>query len=146
MSHSPKILFTSRYSGWDHVIEEYANEYGGRIIYADWFLYGFMDRIKTSGDMFENYAAYLQSINRGFSPTNTELVDRTYQFVQKHHFDAVIYNQLFGCHSLSTGYTRLRNLLLQHEIPSTMVSFNNVGENREQLKTRVTALLELLKK
>jgi benzoyl-CoA reductase/2-hydroxyglutaryl-CoA dehydratase subunit BcrC/BadD/HgdB len=145
VSKFKKILFTSRYSGWDHIVEDYVYENHGRVIYADWFIYGLMDQIKTTGDMFENYADYLISNNMGFCPTNTELVDNTFRYIVDNKFDAVIYNQLFGCHSLSTGYTRLRQKLMKEEIPSTMVSFNNVGENREQLKTRVVALMELLK-
>jgi benzoyl-CoA reductase/2-hydroxyglutaryl-CoA dehydratase subunit BcrC/BadD/HgdB len=140
-----KILFTSRFGGWDHIVEDYAFEQGGRIIYADWFLYGFMDRIKLTGDMFENYATYLQSNAQGFCPNNAILIEKIAQFVKDYKIDAVIYNQLFGCHSLSTGYTWLREHLVREEIPSTLVSFNNVGENREQLKTRVVALMELLK-
>jgi benzoyl-CoA reductase/2-hydroxyglutaryl-CoA dehydratase subunit BcrC/BadD/HgdB len=143
--HLKKILFTSRFSGWDHIVEDYVFEAGGRIIYADWFLYGFMDQIKITGDMVDNYATYLQSNSLGFCPDNATLIEKTYRFVEDNKMDAVIYNQLFGCHSISTGYARLRKKLIAAEIPSTLVSFNNVGENREQLKTRVVGLMELLR-
>ncbi|MCP4760994.1 MAG: 2-hydroxyacyl-CoA dehydratase, partial [archaeon] len=145
LSKSPKILFTTRYGGWDHIVGDYICSNGGRVIYADWFMYGFMNRIKTTGDMFENYATFLQFQGMGFGRDNKELVEHTLDFVLKNNIDAVIYNQLFGCHSLTTAYSRLRKALLKEEIPSTLVSFNNVGENREQTKTRCIALMELLK-
>jgi benzoyl-CoA reductase/2-hydroxyglutaryl-CoA dehydratase subunit BcrC/BadD/HgdB len=67
------------------------------------------------------------------------------KFVRENKIDEVIYNQLFGCHSISTAYNRLKKNLIAEGIPSTMVSFNNVGENVEQTKTRSVALMELLK-
>ena len=36
------------------------------------------------------------------------MVKNILHFVDTYHVDAVVYNQLFGCHSLSTGYYRLR--------------------------------------
>ncbi len=34
---------------------------------------------------------------------------------------------------------------MKEEIPSTLITFNKIGENEEQLKTRIEALMELLK-
>jgi benzoyl-CoA reductase/2-hydroxyglutaryl-CoA dehydratase subunit BcrC/BadD/HgdB len=145
VSDRPKILFTSRFGGWDHVVGDYVYESGGRILYADWFIHGYMTRIKTSGDMVDNYANYLQANALGFGPDNKGLVNKIVDFTLKNKIDGVIYNQLFGCHSLTTAYTRLRKELMKEEIPSTLISFNNIGENREQTKTRCVALMELLK-
>jgi benzoyl-CoA reductase/2-hydroxyglutaryl-CoA dehydratase subunit BcrC/BadD/HgdB len=103
-----------------------------------------MDPISTSGDMISNYASYMQNAMIDFGYDNLNMAKNILHFIDENHINGVIYNQLFGCHSLSTGYFRLRQELLKREIPSTMVSFNQVGENREQLKTRVIALMELL--
>jgi benzoyl-CoA reductase/2-hydroxyglutaryl-CoA dehydratase subunit BcrC/BadD/HgdB len=140
----PRILFTSRFGGWDHIVENYVFENGGRVIYADWLIYGFMHRIKTTGDMFENYAEYIQQCGVDFGLDNVRMVERIVDFIRRTKIEGVIFNQLFGCHSLSTVYYRLRKFLMQEEIPSTLVSFNNINENREQLKTRVVALMELI--
>jgi len=145
VSSMPKILFTVRFGGWEPLIEDFVYENGGRIIYADWFLYGFMSQIKTSGDIFQNYADYLQSIAIGFGCDNKSVVNSIVNFCNNYKIDGVIYNQLFGCHSLTTVYSRLKRELLKHEIPSTMVNFNKIGENIEQSKTRVVALMEILK-
>ncbi|MHA1341396.1 MAG: 2-hydroxyacyl-CoA dehydratase [Promethearchaeota archaeon] len=144
VSSLKKILFTVRFGGWEPMIEDYAYEYGGRLIYADWFLYGFMNQIKTTGDMFENYAKFLQDIAIGFGCDNKAVVKSIVNICGEYNIDGVIYNQMFGCHSLTTAYTRLKKELLKREIPSTMVSFNNIGENLEQTKTRTVALLEIL--
>ena len=145
VSDRPTVLFTSRFGGWDNIVTKYVTESGGKMIYADWFIYGWMLQIKTDGNMLENYAEFLQRAGMGFGPDNHGMVDHIHNFVMENKIDAVIYNQLFGCHSLTTAYTRLRKRLIADEIPSTSVSFNNVGENREQTKTRVVALMELLK-
>ena len=144
VKNMPKIFFTPRYGGWDYIVGDYAYENGARVIYADWWIYGFLDEIKTTGDMTRNYANYLLSISNGFGPDNAGLVKKIVDFAVSHDVDGVIYNHLFGCHSLTTAYTRLRKELLREEIPSTFVSFNNIGENREQLKTRTIALLEMI--
>jgi benzoyl-CoA reductase/2-hydroxyglutaryl-CoA dehydratase subunit BcrC/BadD/HgdB len=140
-----RIFFTSRFGGWEHQIEDFVFQNGGRVIYADWFLYGFMNKIKTTGDMFENYAEYLLKLVIDFGCNNKVNVDNIIKFVLENKIDGVIYNQLFGCHSISTAYTRLKKKLIAEGIPSTMISFNNVGENVEQTKTRTVALMELLK-
>ena len=108
ITNYPKILFTPRFGGWDSIVEDYIDENGGRIIYADWFIYGFMNRIKMTGNIIENYADYLQTTMIGFGADNTQMVKNILHFVDTYHVDAVVYNQLFGCHSLSTGYYRLR--------------------------------------
>lgn len=140
-----RIFFTPRFGGWEHQIENFAFENGGRVVYADWFLYGFMNKIKTTGDMFENYAEYLLKLVIDFGCNNKNNVENIMKIVRENNIDGVIYNQLFGCHSVSTAYTRLKKKLIVEGIPSTMISFNNVGENVEQTKTRVVALMELLK-
>lgn len=142
----PKILFTPRFGGWDHIVEDYAYESGARIIYADWIIYGFFNKVETTGDMYDNYATYIQNCALDFGRDNRMMMQRILDWIDNHPVDAVIYNQLFGCHSISTGYYRLRQDLMKREIPSTMIAFNQVGENREQLKTRIVALVELLKK
>ena len=74
MTNYPKILFTPRFGGWDSIVEDYIDENGGRIIYADWFIYGFMNRIKMTGNIIENYADYLQTTMIGFGADNTQMV------------------------------------------------------------------------
>lgn len=139
-----KIFFTVRFGGWEHLVEDFVFEHKGRIIYADWFLYGFMNKIKTTGDMFENYADYLIKLICQFGANNKEVIKEVVDFVSDNDIDGLIYNQLFGCHSVSTAYNRLRRDLLELDIPSTMINFTNVGDNLQQTKTRCTALMEIL--
>ncbi|MHA1820204.1 MAG: 2-hydroxyacyl-CoA dehydratase [Promethearchaeota archaeon] len=144
VSKMPKVLLTPRFGGWDSETHNFVASYGGRMIYADWEIIGMFEKIKTTGDMFENYADYLMETVSLFGVNNDEHTDRILNFVVNNNVDAVIYNQLFGCHSLTTGYPLLKQKLLREEIPSTMINFNKIGENLQQTKTRVEALMELI--
>lgn len=145
VSKIPKILFVPRFGGSDPLAHKYASEIGGRIIYADWEILGYFSRIKTTGDMFENYADYLINTISGFGVNNEENTSHIADFAVNNGIDGVIYNQLFGCHSLTSSYRDLRKKLMKEEIPSTLITFNKIGENQEQLKTRIEALMELLR-
>jgi len=58
--------------------------------------------------------------------------------------DGIIFNQLFGCHSLSNCYPMLREKVRRKlEIPITSINFNKIGENVEQVKTRLGAYTEM---
>jgi benzoyl-CoA reductase/2-hydroxyglutaryl-CoA dehydratase subunit BcrC/BadD/HgdB len=124
----PIILLLPRFGGWDPIIENYVYNFGGRVIYADWFIYGFMNPISCQGNIIENYAKYLEQCGSQYGSDNEQNVSSIIQFIKTHKVDGVIFNQLFGCHSLSTVYSRLRKELLKEEIPSTLISFNTIGE------------------
>ena len=145
VSNRPKILFTTRYGGYDSYIEDLVQEHGGRIVYADWYQIGFMDPIKTTGNMIENYADYIQAYFDLNAMGNEEYTKRQIETAKKLDVQGVIYNQAFGCHSYTINYPLLKQKLLgELGIPSTLLSFNKIGEGREQMKTRVTALLEMI--
>ena len=82
----------------------------------------------------------------GFGLTNEEHANNILKFALENKIDAVVYNQLFGCHSLTASYPALKKKLIREGIPSTLVNFNKIGENTGQMKTRIEALMELLKK
>ncbi len=145
VSDHPKILYVSRYGGYDSYIEEVAQEKRARLIYADWHQLGFTQQIATNGDMVDNYADYIERYNQISLDGNVSLTKRQFEIAKRLDADAVIYNQVFGCHSYTINYSLLKKRLLQElEIPSTTINFNKIGEGREQLKTRVEALLELV--
>ncbi len=145
VSHRPKILFATRYGGYDSYIEDLVQESGARIVYADWYQIGFMDPIKTTGNMIENYADYIQSYFDFHYRGNEEYTKRQIETAKRLDVQGVIYNQAFGCHSYTINYTLLKQKLLSElGIPSTLLSFNKIGEGREQMKTRVSALLEMI--
>jgi benzoyl-CoA reductase/2-hydroxyglutaryl-CoA dehydratase subunit BcrC/BadD/HgdB len=145
VSSNKKILFATRYGGYDAYIEDLVPENGGRIVYADWYQIGFMERIKTTGDMIENYADYVQRYYDMNIWGNEEFSARQAAVAEKLDVGAVIFNQAFGCHSYTINYPILKDKLLKElGIPSTALSFNKIGEGREQMKTRVVALLEMM--
>ena len=144
VSSKPKVLLTPRFGGSDSAAHEYIYENGGRMIYADWELLRYTDEIKSTGNMFENYADYLMGTIQGFGVNNEENTNNIVKFAIDNNIDGVVYNQLFGCHSLTTGYKMLRKKLRKEGISSTIISFNRIGDNRGQLKTRLDALMEVL--
>jgi len=59
--------------------------------------------------------------------------------------DGLIFIQVFGCHSISNCYNMLREKIRSElEIPTTVLNFNKIGENIEQVKTRLEAFYETL--
>jgi len=58
--------------------------------------------------------------------------------------DGLVFFQLFGCHSISNCYSMLREKIRRDlEIPTTSITFNKIGENVEQVKTRLGAFMEM---
>ncbi|MHA1727107.1 MAG: 2-hydroxyacyl-CoA dehydratase [Promethearchaeota archaeon] len=144
VSDRPKVLLVPRFGGYDPISDEYVYNNGGRMIYADWEILGYLKKIRTSGDMIENYADYLMDTISITGVYNGDHADRIHDFAVENNIDAVISNLLFGCHSLTSSFSVLRRRLIQSDIPSTLVNFNKIGENRQQLKTRIDALMEMI--
>ncbi|NVM18339.1 MAG: 2-hydroxyacyl-CoA dehydratase, partial [Candidatus Lokiarchaeota archaeon] len=60
--------------------------------------------------------------------------------------DGLIFNQVFGCPSLSKTYDKLKEKLKSElGIPAIVINFKKIGENLEQVKTRVEPFMEKLK-
>ena len=76
---------------------------------------------------------------------NDILTDSYLRVAKELNADGLVFNQLFGCHSVSNCYKLLRDKLRKEEIPSTALTFNKIGENVEQVKTRLGALMEMVK-
>ena len=75
---------------------------------------------------------------------NDTLTDSYLGIAKKLNVDGLIFIQLFGCHSVSNCYKLLRDKLRREEIPSTALTFNKIGENIEQVKTRLGAFMEMV--
>jgi len=62
VSQMPRLLFAPMYQGWEPEIHEIIYNLGGRTIYADWDVLGFLEEIPISNnsDPIEEYARILQ--------------------------------------------------------------------------------------
>lgn len=142
VSKMPKIMFTPMFGGWEPKIHEIIYELGGRVLYADWDVLGFLEEIDVTGDPIEGYAKFLMNFTvNGVGCDNNTLTDSYIRVAKKLKADGLIFNQLFGCHSISNCYTMLREKLRRLEIPSIVLNFNKIGDGIEQVKTRLETFM-----
>lgn len=148
VSKMPKIMLTPMFGGWEPETHEILNNLGSKTIYADWDVLGYLDEINVSAgaDPIEEYARFLlDSATQGFGCNNDTTTNSYLRIAKKMKADGLIYNQLFGCHSISNNYKMLKEKLRREGIPSTVINFNKIGENVEQVNTRITAFIEMVK-
>ncbi|MHA1149825.1 MAG: 2-hydroxyacyl-CoA dehydratase [Promethearchaeota archaeon] len=146
VSGRPRIFFTPMFGGWEPLVHEIIHEGGGVTFYADWDVLGYLDEIPvgTRENPLENYAKFLLNTStKGFGCDNSTLTDSYLRVAKKLNADGIIFNQLFGCHSISNCYVMLKEKIRYLDIPSIALNFNKIGENVEQVKTRLGAFMEM---
>ena len=147
VSKMPKILVTPMFGGWEPQTHEIVYELGGRCIYADWAILRLLDDVNITKhyDPIEAYSIFLlNAMESGIGCNNDILTDSYIRVAKKLDVDGLIFVQLFGCHSISNCYAMLKQKIRrQLEIPSVAVNFNKIGENVEQVKTRLGAFMEM---
>ncbi len=144
-SYMPRVLITPMFGGWEPLTHEYLYELGARTLYADWDILGMLDEIDITQDPIEGYAKFLLNhASVGIGCDNNTLTDSYIRIAKKLKIDGIVFNQVFGCHSVSNCYTLLKDKTRRLEIPTTVINFNKIGENVEQVKTRLGAFMEML--
>jgi len=149
VSKMPRIFVTPIFGGWEPKTHDIIYELGGRAIYADWEILKLLEEIPVANHLnpFEEYARFLlNATESGIGCDNDTLTDSYLRVAKKLNADGLIFIQLFGCHSISNCYTMLREKVRRElEIPTTAITFNKIGENVEQVKTRLGAFMEMFK-
>ena len=149
VSKMPRIFVTPIFGGWEPKTHDIIYELGGRAIYADWEVLKLLEEIPVSNRLnpVEEYARFLlNATESGIGCDNDTLTDSYLRVAKKLNADGLIFIQLFGCHSISNCYTMLREKVRRElEIPTTAITFNKIGENVEQVKTRLGAFMEMFK-
>ncbi len=149
VSNMPRILITPMFGGWEPKSHEIIYELGGRALYADWDMLLLLEDIPITkiSDPVEAYAHYLMNATvNGIGCDNDALSDSYMRIAKKLNADGLVFIQLFGCHSISNCFTMLKEKIRQElEIPSIALNFNKIGENVEQVKTRLGAFMEMFK-
>ena len=147
VSKRPKILVTPMFGGWEPTIHEIVFEGGGRAIYADWDILYLLEEINVSSNSnpLEEYARFLlKATEHGIGCDNNTLTNSYMRIAKKIDADGLVFIQLFGCHSVSNCYAMLKEKIRRElEIPSIALTFNKIGENIEQVKTRLGAFMEM---
>ncbi|MHA1104529.1 MAG: 2-hydroxyacyl-CoA dehydratase family protein [Promethearchaeota archaeon] len=149
VSDRPICFLTPMFGGWDPATHEIIYKLGGRTIYADWDVLKFLDDIPVSSksDPVEAYASFLSDITEnGIGCDNNVLTDSYIRVAKKLNADGLVFNSLFGCHSVSNCYAMLKDKIRRDlEIPSISLTFNRIGDNIEQVSTRLGAFMEMFK-
>ena len=147
VSNMPRILITPMFGGWEPKSHEIIYELGGRALYADWDMLLLLENIPINNisDPVEAYAHYLMNATvNGIGCDNDVLSDSYMRIAKKLNADGLVFIQLFGCHSISNCFTMLKEKVRRElEIPSIAINFNKIGENVEQVKTRLGAFMEM---
>jgi benzoyl-CoA reductase/2-hydroxyglutaryl-CoA dehydratase subunit BcrC/BadD/HgdB len=147
VSKMPKIMVTPMFGGWEPKTHEIIYELGGRALYADWDVLRALDEVPISNttDPIEAYAKFLLNITEnGVGCDNNTLANSYIRVAEKIKADGIVFNQLFGCHSISNCFTLLKEKTRKNlEIPAIALTFNRIGENLEQVKTRLGAFMEM---
>lgn len=147
VNNMPRILITPMFGGWEPKSHEIIYELGGRALYADWDMLLLLEDIPIIkiSDPVEAYAHYLMNATvYGIGCDNDALSDSYISIAKKLNADGLVFIQLFGCHSISNCFTMLKEKIRQDlEIPSIALNFNKIGENVEQVKTRLGAFMEM---
>ncbi len=149
VSQMPRLLFAPMYQGWEPEIHEIIYNLGGRIIYADWDILGFLEEIPISNnsDPIEEYARFLLNASAKGIGCNDENMTNSYLIAaEKMDIDGLIFNQVFGCSAISKTYEELKEKLKSElDIPAIVIKFKKIGENIEQVKKSVEPFMEGLK-
>ena len=149
VSDRPRILVTPMFGGWEPKIHEFIYELGGRVLYADWDILMMLEDIPITRniDPIEAYAEYLMNMtSNGIGCDNDTITNSYLRLAKELNADGLVFIQLFGCHSISNCYAMLKEKIrAELEIPSIALTFNKIGENVEQVKTRLGAFMEMFR-
>ena len=148
VSKYKKILVTPMFGGWEPKTHEIIYKLRGRALYADWDVLRLLDDIPITNksNPIEAYADFLMNATEnGIGCDNNVLTDSYMRVAKNLGADGLVFNQLFGCHSISNCYRLLKDKIRRDlEIPSMYYTFNRIGENVEQVSTRLGAFMEML--
>jgi benzoyl-CoA reductase/2-hydroxyglutaryl-CoA dehydratase subunit BcrC/BadD/HgdB len=149
VSHMPRLLFAPMYQGWEPEIHEIIYKLGGRVIYADWDVLGFLEEIPIShkSDPIEDYARFLLNAStKGIGCDDENMTNSYLKAAENMNIDGLIFNQVYGCPSISKTYERLKEKLkAEYNIPAIVINFKKIGENVEEIKKSVEPFMEKLK-
>ena len=83
---------------------------------------------------------------KGIGCDNENLTKSYFQAARKMNIDGFIFNQVFGCHSLSNIYSTLQEKIKNElDIPAIVINFKKIGEDVEQIRTQLSSFMEIFK-
>ncbi|MFX1498477.1 MAG: 2-hydroxyacyl-CoA dehydratase family protein [Promethearchaeota archaeon] len=147
VSNRPRLLFSPMFTGWEPEIHEIVSELGGILIYADWELLGLLEEIPVSNnsDPTEDYAQFLLKASKEGIGCNIDNLKNSYFKIAKEmQIDGLIFNQAFGCPSISNIYDSLKEEIKNDlDIPAIGITFRKIGDNVEEVKNRLKPFMDM---
>ncbi|MHA1265255.1 MAG: 2-hydroxyacyl-CoA dehydratase [Candidatus Helarchaeota archaeon] len=140
----PKLLLVNEVGGYEPKLPEIIDEFGGRVLLADVEVFKMLEPIETSGDILKNYARFLMDFEASWMD-NTTLVNRYITVAKEYHADGIIFNNMYGCKGITPSLRLFKENLHDSDLSLVDIGFQNIGDNLEQTKTRIGAILELIK-
>jgi len=141
VSGKPRLLFTPIFSGFEPMVHEMIYNLGGRIIYADWDIFGLLEEIPVSSklDPIESYAKFLlEASNKGLGCDKDALTQSYVKAAKDLKIDGVIFNQVSGCNSISNVYNSIMEKFNDDlEIPAIVIKFKKIGEDLDEVKGKL---------
>jgi benzoyl-CoA reductase/2-hydroxyglutaryl-CoA dehydratase subunit BcrC/BadD/HgdB len=131
--------------GFDPSLPSIFEKAGAVLLYLDLFESCFNNPlIKTTGDMFENYAQYLLDLN--IKNGIFDLLDLWMDAAKRIEADAILFSHVWGCRFTTPAYRKMKELVLDDlEIPIFPLDFYSPGDNVGQIQTRIGAFIEMLR-
>ncbi|MBD3188607.1 hypothetical protein GF325_17390, partial [Candidatus Bathyarchaeota archaeon] len=105
---------------------------------------GFLEPVETRNNVLRNYASYLVGINEYSGDPNQLYAEKITQFAREMKCDGVLFQDVFACRNLAPVLKLFKERARKAALPVLEMSFNNIGENIEQNRTRIEAFMEML--
>jgi benzoyl-CoA reductase/2-hydroxyglutaryl-CoA dehydratase subunit BcrC/BadD/HgdB len=149
VSGTPRLLFTPIFSGWDPKVHEMIYNLGGRIIYADWDIFGLLEEIPVSPklDPIVAYAKFLlDASNKGLGCDKEALTHSYIKAAKDLKIDGVIFNQVSGCPSIMNTYNSIMGKFNDEiGIPAIVIKFKKIGEDLDEVKGELAKFMNNFK-
>lgn len=100
---------------------------------------------ETLEDMYKNLSERYLGINCACFTPNDGRIDDIIRYVKEYNVDAVVYNSLSFCGTYAVESYKVSRALKEAGIPVLVLESDYSEEDRGQIKTRVEALVEMVK-
>ncbi len=109
----------------------------------------FENPVKEDGqninEQFKNLADRYLGINCACFTPNEGRIEDILRYIEEYKVDAVIYNSLQFCNTYAIEYKKVEAALKEKGVPVIMIETDYSEEDTGQIKTRVEALIEIVK-
>lgn len=145
VSGMPKILYVPMFNGLEQGNLKSICSLGGYTVFADWEILGFLEKVDASNNVVKQYVRHFLRVNQFLGTDNATYADSIVRTAKRMRCDGVLFQNSFACKNITPALKVFKDKARQNDIPVVETSFNNIGENVEQNKTRIEAFMEMIK-